>query len=238
MSNITFIVLAVILWGAYMIYITAKNNKAKAEVDLEGERQRYEEHKAEFLDQRFPKLKAWMKDKPIDAFTVGNYPDSKTNQIKHIGLDGVKKLAASAVGVKLRIDRVETDKFFVLSGEEVHFFATDIDGKLETHLVFGKERLESANLRSMGAKPILGVMTKSAKEDLPQVYRITFDIDGKELSLDIYDRFNANQVMQGDMGFTRPNHYQDMVKGQVIGEGFLAQLMERYPHMKEEHRLS
>ncbi len=235
MSHTTFIILFVILWVAYLVYVFVKNKQAKASVDLEAERQRYEEHKAELLDKHFPKLKAWMKDKPIDAFAVGNYPDSKANQVKNIALDGAKKLAASAVGIKLRIDRVETDKFFVLSGEEVHFLATDVDGKLDTHLVFGKERLEAASLRSIGAKPVLGVMTKSAKEDLPQVYRITFDIDGRELSLDIYDRFNAEQFTQEGMGFMRPNHYLDIVKGQVVGEGFLAQLMERYPHLKEEH---
>ncbi len=236
MSNTYFLILFGVLWAAYIVYVLIKNKQAKSSVDIEQERQKYQEHKTELLEKQYPELKTWLKDKPIDAFTAGGYPDSKANQAKDMAVDGMKKLAASAVGVKLRINRVETLKYFVLSGESLHFLTTDLDGKLETHLVFGKERLETASLRSMGAKPVLGVLTKSAKEYLPQVYRITFDIDGEELSLDIYDRLDANQFEQ--KGFTRPNHYLDIVKCQVVGEGFLNELMERYPHLKEEHHLS
>ncbi len=235
MSNTTFIIGFGVLWLAYLVFVLVKNKKAKSKVNIEDERLNYEAHKAELLEKHFPELRRWMKDKSIDAFTAAGFPDSKANQIKEHAVDGLKKVAAATVGVKLHVQRVETAKFFVLSGEQLHFFATNIDGKLETHLIFGKERLERARITSMGAKPVLGVLTKGQKQELAQVYRLNFDIDGEALALDAYDRLDATKFEQEGMGFTRPSFYLDRAKCQVVGEGFLNALQERYPHLREEH---
>ena len=188
MDPIFFIpVVAVVAGLVVMVIMKKRHSSAKAEIDIDQERQHYAFYKNELLDQDFSFLKDWMNGKVIDAFSSASIPQSTANQVQSLIGDGLKNVALSAVGVKLR--RVETDAFWVLSGKDLHFLTTDTAGELEEHIIFDHFRIEKARLQDGGLKTPLGIYnTKKVEEYLPKVHLITFDIDGEQLSLEIRDR--------------------------------------------------
>lgn len=222
-------VVLVVVGVIYMIFMNKKHNAAKSEIDIDVERTKYDQYKQELLTQDFSKLKQWMEDKPIDAFTSASVPQSTSNKIQEFVTDGIKNVALSAIGVKLR--RVETDCFWVLSGNNLHFLSTDTDGELDEHIVFDTSRMENAKLEYGGVlKSQLGVYAKSSEEYLPKTHIITFDIDGNPLSLEIHDRLNYVVPPTGMLNMKK--QLETRAKYQVVGEKFVSILQNKYPNLK------
>jgi hypothetical protein len=202
---------------------------AKAEISIDQERQHYAFYKNELLNQDFSFLQDWMNGKAIDAFSSASIPQSTASKVQNLVGDGLKNVALSAVGVKLR--RVETDAFWVLSGKELHFFTTDTAGELEEHIIFDHFRIEKARLQDGGLKTQLGIYnTKKVAEYLPKVHLITFDIDGEHLSLEIHDRLRY--VADPSDILHLKKQFQIRAKYQVVGEGFLAELKSRFSNLQ------
>jgi hypothetical protein len=213
----------------FMIFMNKKHKVAKSEIDLDTERTKYDQYKQELLTQDFSKLKQWMKGKSIDAFTSASVPQSTSNKIQEIVTDGVKNAALSAIGVKLK--RIETDSFWALSGNDLHFFSTDTVGELDEHIVFDNFRIEEAKVQNGGIlKSQLGVYSKSSEEYLPKTHIITFDIDGSSLSLEIHDRLNY-VVDPADM-LNLKKQLETRAKYQVVGEKFVSILQNKFPNLK------
>ena len=212
----------------FMVIMNKRHQSAKAEINIDQERQYYSSYKNELLNQDFSFLKKWMNGKVIDAFSSASIPQSTASKVQNVIGDGLKNVALSGVGVKLR--RVETDAFWVLSGKDLHFFTTDTVGELEEHLIFDNFRLEKARLQNGGLlKTQLGVYAKQAEEYLPKVHIITFDIDGNQLSLEIHDRLRY-VVDPTDM-LNLKKQLQTRVKYQVVGEQFLAELKAGFSNL-------
>ena len=170
-----------------------------------------------------------MEDKPIDAFTSASVPQSTANKVQELVTDGIKNVALSTIGVKLK--RIETDCFWVLSGNDLHFFSTDTVGGLDEHIVFDHFKVEKASLQYGGLlKSQLGVYSKSSEEYLPKTYIITFDIDGSSLPLEIHDRLNY-RVDPEDMLNLR-KQLETRVKYQVVGEKFVKISQDKFPNLK------
>lgn len=221
-------VVAIIAGVAFMIIMNKKHKAAKTEIDLDSERTKYQQYKQELLAQDFSKLRQWMEGKTIDAFTSASVPQSTANKVQELVTDGLKNVALSTIGVKLR--RIETDCFWVLSGKDLHFFSTDTVGELDEHIVFDQFRVEKASLRDGGIlKSQLGVYSKSSEEYLPKIQVITFDIDGSSLSLEIHDRLNY-RVDPEDM-LNLKKQLTTRVKYQVVGEKFVEILEDKFPHL-------
>lgn len=222
-------VVLVVAGVIFMIFMNKKHKAAKSEIDLDSERTKYDQYKQELLTQDFSKLKQWMKGKSIDAFTSASVPQSTSNKIQEIVTDGVKNVALSAIGVKLK--RIETDSFWALSGNDLHFFSTDTVGELDEHIVFDNFRIEEAKVQNGGIlKSQLGVYSKSSEEYLPKTHIITFDIDGSSLSLEIHDRLNY-VVDPADM-LNLKKQIETRAKYQVVGEKFVSILQNKFPNLK------
>lgn len=229
MNPLFLIPVVVIIAGvAFMIIMNRKHKTAKSEIDLNAERTRYQQYKQELLAQDFSKLRQWMEGKTIDAFTSASVPQSTANKVQELVTDGLKNVALSTIGVKLR--RIETDCFWVLSGKDLHFFSTDTVGELDEHIVFDHFRIEKASLQYGGIlKSQLGVYSKSSEEYLPKIHVITFDIDGSSLSLEIHDRLNY-RVDPEDM-LNLKKQLATRAKYQVVGEKFIEILKDKSPHL-------
>ena len=221
-------VAVVIVSLVVMVIMNKRHRSAKAEINIDQERGNYSSYKNELLNRDFAFLKTWMDGKAIDAFSSASVPQSTANKVQNLVGDGLKNVALSTVGVKLR--RVETDVFLVLSGKDLHFFTTDTEGELEEHLVFDNFRIEKARLQDGGVlKTQLGFYAKQAEEYLPKVHLITFDIDGQLLSLEIHDRLRY-VVDPADM-FNLKKQLQIRAKHQVVGERLLTELKSRFSNV-------
>lgn len=228
--NPLFLIPVVLVVGGvfFMIYMNKKHKSAKSEIDLDFERTKYDQYKQELLNQDFSKLNQWMKGKSIDAFTSASVPQSKGSQVQEIVTDGVKNVALSAVGVKLQ--RIETDCFWVLSGNDLHFFGTDTVGELDEHIVFDNFRIEDAKLQYGGIlKSQLGVYSKSSEEYLPKTHIITFNMEDNPLSLEIHDRLNY--VTDPTDILNLKKQLETRAKYQVVGEKFVSILQNKFPHL-------
>lgn len=222
-------VVLVIAGVVFMIYMNKKHKTAKSEIDLDFERTKYDQYKQELLTQDFSQLKQWMKGKSIDAFTSASVPQSTSNKVQEIVTDGMKNVALSAIGVKLK--RIETDCFWALSGNDLHFFSTNTVGELDEHIVFDNFRIEDAKLEYGGIlKSQLGVYSKSSEDYLPKTHIITFNIDGSPLSLEIHDRLNY--VTDPTDMLNLKKQLETRVKYQVVGEKFVTILQNKVPNLK------
>jgi hypothetical protein len=222
-------VVLVIAGVVFMIYMNKNHKAAKSEIDLDFERTKYDQYKQELLAQDFSQLKQWMKGKSIDAFTSASVPQSTSNKVQEIVSDGLKNVALSTIGVKLK--RIETDCFWALSGNDLHFFSTNTVGELDEHIVFDNFRIEDAKLEYGGIlKSQLGIYSKSSEEYLPKTHIITFNIDGSPLSLEIHDRLNYI-TDPADM-LNLKKQLETRAKYQVVGEKFVTILQNKVPNLK------
>ncbi|MEZ0182389.1 hypothetical protein AB9T89_09080 [Flavobacterium oncorhynchi] len=222
-------VVLVIAGIIFMVYMNKKHASVKKEIDLDVERTKYDLHKEEVLKQDFPQLKEWMKGKTIDAYTSGSVPQTKAEKVQEIVSDGLKNVALSTVGVKLQ--RIETECFWVLSGNDLHFFSTDTVGELDEHIVFDNFRIEEAKLKDGGIlKSQLGVYAKSAEEYLPKVHIITFNIDGNPLLLEIHDRLHYTPDPADILNVNK--QFLTRAKYQVVGENFVKVLQSKFPNLR------
>jgi hypothetical protein len=230
MNPLFFIPVVLVIVGiVFMVIMNKRHSAAKVEINIDQERGNYSSYKNELLDQDFSFLKNWMNGKAIDAFSSGSIPQSTASKVQTLIGDGLKNVALSGVGVKLQ--RIETDAFWVLSGKDLHFFTTDTVGELEEHLIFDNFRIEKAQVEYGGLlKAQLGLYAKQAEEYLPKVHLITFDIDGQQLSLEIHDRLRY-VVDPTDM-LNQKKQLQIRTKYQVVGEKFLEELKSRFSNLK------
>ncbi|SDL92760.1 hypothetical protein SAMN04487898_12926 [Pedobacter sp. ok626] len=222
-------VVLVIAGVCFMIYMNKKHQSAKSEIDLDFERNKYDAYKQEVLAQDFPQIKQWMKGKSIDAYTSASVPQSTANKVQDIISDGIKNVALSAIGVKLR--RIETECFWVLSGSDLHFFSTNTVGELDEHIVFDIFRIEEAKLQYGGIlKSQLGAYSKSSEEYLPKIHIITFNIDGTPLSLEIHDRLNYVPDPTDILNLNK--QLMTRAKYQVVGEKFVKILQDKFQNLQ------
>lgn len=212
----------------FSIYMNRKIKLAKTKIDLDHERTKYELYKQELLAQDFSKLSQWMDGKAIDAFTSASVPQSTGSKVKEMVTDGVKYIAFSAVGIKRQ--RIETASYLVLSGNDLHYLDTDIDGDLDEHLIFDNFRIEKAKLEFTGVlKETIGLYSKSSEKDLPKVHCITFMIDDKPLSLNMHDRLNYEP--DTSHYFNLKKQVTTRAKYQVVGERFVQILQDKFPNL-------
>lgn len=229
MNPLFLIPLVLVIAGVcFMIYMNKKHKKVATEIDLEAERGKYDVYKQAVLAQDFPQLKVWMKGKSIDAFTSASVPESTANKIEHLVSEGIQNVALSAIGMKLK--RIETDCFWVLSGSDLHFFTTDTAGELSEHIIFDTFRIEAAKLQYNGIlKSVLGVYSKSSEQYLPKVHVITFNIEGTELTLEIHDRLNYVPDPMDLLNLEK--QFRTRAKYQVVGERFISTLQAKFANL-------
>ncbi len=212
-----------------MFIMNNKHKAAKAKIDLNTERTKYDQYKKELLERDFSYINKWMNGKSIDAFTSASIPKSTSAKIKDFIDDGIKNVLLSTIG--LSFNREQTDCFWVLSGNDLHFLNTDMNGELDGHIVFDSFRIEKAALAYGGTlKPQVGLYSKDSKEYLPKTYIITFDFGDFLLPMEIHDRLNYTVNSSNILNLE--NQLKSRLKYQVVGEKFISILQNNYPNLK------
>ncbi len=224
------IAIPIVLITIGIIFSIIMNKRSKshgAEINMEDERRQYNIYKTELLDGKFSFLNEWMKGASIDAFTSASIPTTTSQKAKEFLLDSAKNMALSVVGIKF--NRVETDCYLVLSGSELHFFGTDVDGDLEDYYLFDTFRLEKGFMEFKGPKnPSIMTKQTSAKEYFPNVHLLSFNINNKVFSIEIHDRLKANTSV---VEMLTGKYFKEMIKHQVVGEVLIKELMKKFKNL-------
>ena len=234
MSISTFlpIIIISILTIIYYIYFSNKSKSALAKIDFDKEKSNYTQYKNDFLDNEFSFLKKWLKDKPIDAFTMASIPESKSDRLKRLIINGIKDFFVRIFGIKRQ--RIYTNCYLVLSGSDLHFFTTDIDGNYDSHSIFDSFRLDNATMTFTGPfrrdLGLINIYGNSLDKNLPQTYTITFyNIDNKNLSLEIHDRLDSSV---GSIVFCINKQMERHKKNLVVGNEFIRVLKSMHPNLE------
>jgi hypothetical protein len=225
------ILIPIVLITIGIIFSIIMNKKSKAisaEVNMDDERKQYNYYKNELLDGKFSFLKKWIKGAPIDAFTSATIPTTPSQKAKEFLSDATKNMALSVVGIKL--NRVETECFLVLSGSELHFFGTDADGDLDEYFIFDAFRLEKGFMEFKGSsRSSLQTKQMNPKEFSPNIYLLSFNINNEVFSIEIHDRLKTNTSVQEML---TGKYFKEMIKHQVVGEGLVNELMKKFTNLK------
>src|SRR4029079_13911890 len=99
-----------------------------------------------------------MEGYPIDAFNYASVEYSSKSAIKDGLKDGLKGLATLG---SVRFTTVQTVKYLVLSGADLHLLDTDVDGVISNHIIFNADRLERSSIQEL---PQEGTMQAFAKQ--------------------------------------------------------------------------
>ncbi len=219
----------------YYKFTMQKANAATADFDTEAVKNNIESHTSEIVDSQLPYLKNWIKDKPIDAFTDASIAVSMKDKAKNAAIDAAKSVAWRVIGVKAKYNRVDTTAHLVLSNEDLHFVSANVDGDLETHLIFTKEQLINAKMEFMGPKKGADlasgvsdfISTKMNSEDaLVNVFAIKLTIEGEAITIQAHDKM----VLPYTMGAS--DYTKNALTANVIADNFFNRLSEKYPNLK------
>lgn len=172
-----------VVWMALIVAVGMTlmtwQNKKKAKVNelLDNSDMSSELAQSQLLDTDFYELKELMKDKPIDAITSAKVVQSMSEAIKSEAGYIAKSVLLKGIGI--RLVKEDAPIYAVLSGKDFHLFVFGDDTQ---HLIFDEFRMEKARL-SPAPDSKMDNLTKQGEYEV-----LTFDIDGNEFALKIYDR--------------------------------------------------
>lgn len=213
------------LYMGYFFYVRQKNAQGAAVVnrtDFKAELAKAEAYRKQFLESDGLFLKKLMKPEEIDAVNYANLEYSLAASMKD---DLKNRLKGMATLGTVRFRSVHTAKYLVLSGESLHLFDTNTDGKIDTHLTFTPEQLRQASLTTYP----LGGQEKAqaeARGNNVRAYKLTLPTGDKPLVLIIYSCLIFTHIPGV------PESPEEAVRDIVVANEFLQRLGERYPNLK------
>ena len=203
MSIYTFIpVIFIVLYLGYWFYMKNKNSKQAQVVnntDFKAEFANAEQYKKLCLNSDLSFLKEAMGEEKIDAF---NY-------------------ASNEYGVA----SVQTPKYLVLSGDNLHLFDTDTDGEIDNHFVFNQARLENSRLIAIPMEGQVQAQAQARGNNV-KAYKLSLQTDEKPVELIIYSCLIFTNIPE------IPTDPQETIQDIIIGNDFLKQLGDKYPNLK------
>ena len=194
------------LYLGYWFYIKNKNSQQAqivSNTDFKAEFANAEKYKNHFLTSELPFLKKAMEQEKIDAF---NY-------------------ASNEYGVASALTTVQTPKYLVLSGKNLHLFDTDTDGEINRHFIFDAARLENSRLTEL---PLTGSVQAQAQArgNNVKAYKLSLQTDDKPVVLIIYSCLIFTNIAE------IPTNPQKTIEAIIIANDFLKQLGDLYPNLK------
>jgi len=230
------LIMVVVFGGCFMYYKFAmqKTRNLTANFDKNAVAENIENHVNELTSSKLDYLKKWMNGAPIDLFTDASIPVSVKDKAKNAAVDAAKSVAWAAVGVKAKYKRVEAVSHLVLSNDNLHFLAADIDGNLQTHLTFTPDQLNNAKIEYKGPKKgadLASGLTDflseklNKEENMVNVFAITLKHDKEDFTIQAHDKIVLPFEM-GDSGYA-----EKAMVANVIAENFFEKLGERYPNL-------
>ena len=226
MSIYTFIpVIFIVLYLGYWFYMKNKNSKQAQVVnntDFKAEFANAEQYKKLCLNSDLSFLKEAMGEEKIDAFNYASNEYGVASALK----DGVKdKLKGMATLGAVRFTTVQTPKYLVLSGKNLHLFDTDTDGEINRHFIFDAARLENSRLTEL---PLTGSVQAQAQArgNNVKAYKLSLQTDDKPVVLIIYSCLIFTNIAE------IPTNPQKTIEAIIIANDFLKQLGDLYPNLK------
>lgn len=228
-SVIFIIVFMIVIYGGIFYFMQLKKKKQKEmfqNTDFNAEMRNVLTYKNKFLDSELSFLLKQMEGKPIDAFNYANMNYSTKDSIK----DGIKdSLKGMATLGTVKFHTVQTPKYLILSGADLHLLDTDTDGEISNHLVFDAARLQASLISEV---PLEGVIKAFAKQkgDNVKAYRISLATDGSPIELIMFSALLFTYANTNASAFSF--NIQKNIEEIIIANDFLKKLGERYPNLK------
>lgn len=221
------VVLFLVIGGALTFFAMKYQKKQEANIDWNALRSNSESIKQDLLNREAPFLKNWMQGKNIDAFTSAAIPSNLGDLAGNV----VKQQLRESLTGSYKVQK-ESPAYMVLSGNEVHFFDTDLSGNVKEHLLLDAFSLKDASVEAGGAKKEMGLdFSKLAGDQAPKVINLKLSQREGGRILQAVDRLILQN--SADMsGMLNGKNTEDMAKGRIIGEDFLKKLGEKYPNLK------
>ncbi|OJV51864.1 MAG: hypothetical protein BGO31_08730 [Bacteroidetes bacterium 43-16] len=228
-----YIVIALVFVAVYIVFFMYMQNKRKklvqafADIDIYNEMQHAAQYKDEALSSDHAFIRSQLPVQTIDTFTVAAKQHTGKDVAKDLAKDTLKSMATLGT---VRYTTVQTPKYLVLSGEELHLLDIDTDGDVDRHLVFDRSRLEESELEEI---PLTKVQAAQAKgigaEGLLKCYKLSLKTETGFLVLNLYNMMLAPVISAQEM-FTQSG--DKMRRNYVIGMDFLNRLGEKYRNLK------
>lgn len=215
----------VLYMGYYFFYLRQKSAQSAAVVnrtDFKAELAKAETYRKQFLDSDGLFLKKLIEPEEIDAVNYANLEYGLADSLKD---DLKNRLKGMATLGTVRFRSVHTAKYLVLSGECLHLFDTDTDGKIDTHLTFIPEQLRESRLTEY---PLNGQekAQAEARGNNVRAYKLSLHTGDKPLELIIYSCLIFTNIPG------MPGSPEEAVRDIVVANEFLKRLGERYPNLK------
>lgn len=229
----TYIIIALVFVAIYVMFFMYMQNKRKklvqafADINIYNELQHADQYKEEALRGDHAFIRTQLKGNPIDSFAVAAKPHTGKDMAKDVAKDTLKSMATLGT---VRYTTVQTPKYLVLSGDELHLLDIDTDGDVDRHLVFDRNRLEASSLEEV---PLTKVQAAQAKGigagELLKSYQLSLQTDSGFIVLDFYNMLLSPVITAQEM-FTQSG--DKMARNYVIGVDFLNRLGEKYRNLK------
>ena len=181
-----------------------------------------EQYKNLCLNSDLSFLKEAMGEEKIDAFNYASNEYGVASALK----DGMKdKLKGMATLGTVRFNTVQTPKYLVLSGDNLHLFDTDTDGEIDNHFVFNQARLENSRLIAIPTEGQVQAQAQARGNNV-KAYKLSLQTDEKPVELIIYSCLIFTNIPE------IPTDPQETIQDIIIGNDFLKQLGDKYPNLK------
>ncbi|MDA3613567.1 hypothetical protein [Polluticaenibacter yanchengensis] len=232
MGSYIFIIIGFIaIYAGIFIWFRRKKQQSAAafsKLNMQQEAAKAESYKTEFLSGDFAFLKQYIKDGPIDAFTIATLDYGKGDMAKDVAKDTLKSLATLGT---VKYNTVQTPKYLVLSGSDLHLLDTNTDGDVDKHLVFDNFRLKNSTIEELPLAKMAMMRANYGDYSLKN-YKLSLQTDGKEVKLVIPNGIVQAMVAQGSATSYLSNNVEKQVKEFVLGNYFLNKLGEKASNLK------
>ncbi len=228
-----YIVIALVFVAVYIVFFMYMQNKRKklvqafADINIYNEMQHADQYKEDALRGDYAFIRSQLKGNPIDTFTVAAKQHTGKDMAKDVAKDTLKSMATLGT---VRYTTVQTPKYLVLSGDELHLLDIDTDGDVDRHLIFDRSRLEASELEEIPLSKIQAAQAKGiGAGELLKSYKLSLQTESGFIILNLYNMMLAPVVTPQEM-FTQSG--DKMVRNYVIGLDFLNRLGEKYRNLK------
>lgn len=228
--ELTFVIIfMVIAYVGIFFWWQIKKKKSKEafdKLDMKKESSQAATYLNDLINNQYPQVKKQMKDVPIEAMTVARLEYTAGSQAKDIAKNTLKGLATLGT---VRFQTVQTTKYLVLSGSDLHLLDTDTEGSITNHLVYNRQRLLNASIEEMPATSNRLSQTKYG-DYLLKSYKLVLPGDDNKVNLLFYN--GIVDVTNTAAVIALSNNADKQVKQFVAGNDFLEKLGEKNPNIK------
>lgn len=228
-SVIMIIVGMVAIYGGILYFMHLKKKKQKEmflNTDFKAEMNNASTYKSNFLNSELSFLPKEMEGKLIDAFNYASIDYSTKDSIKDGLKDGLKGMTTLGT---VKFHTVQTPKYLILSGSDLHLLDTDTDGEISNHFVFDPAHLQASSIAELPLKGMIKAFAKQKGDDV-KAFKISLATDGGPIELIMFSALVFSYANTGVSAFSL--NVQKNIQEIIIANDFLNKLGERYPNLK------